>query len=193
MPRNCVNNVDNFCYICGEFIVKSDKCNITKITKKAYKLYFGCKVGDQDKIWAPKVCCRKCKSGLGNWLHNKKKSMPFAVPMVWKEPTNHINDCYFCIVSPFNHGLSKKWQQALVYPNIPFAIRPDPHSADIPIPKPPQSFTLEQEWSEEENDADMISDEPYNDPEFLSDFASSEPHLISQGDLNGKRFGTSKK
>jgi len=47
MSRNCVNNPDNFCYICGEVTFASRKCSITPTIKKAYFLYFGCKVGDQ--------------------------------------------------------------------------------------------------------------------------------------------------
>jgi len=49
MSRKCVNNPDNFCYICGEVTFASRKCSITPTTKKAYFLYFGCKLKDQDK------------------------------------------------------------------------------------------------------------------------------------------------
>jgi len=49
MSRTCVNNPDNFCYICGEVTFASRKCSITATIKKAYYLCFGCKVGDQVK------------------------------------------------------------------------------------------------------------------------------------------------
>jgi len=28
--------------------------------------------------------------------------MPFAVPMIWRELTNHITDCNVCIVPPYS-------------------------------------------------------------------------------------------
>ena len=58
----CVNNPDNFCYICGEVTFASRKCSITPIIKKVYFSYFGCKVGDQDKKWTPHVSCAACSS-----------------------------------------------------------------------------------------------------------------------------------
>ncbi|GBP54408.1 hypothetical protein EVAR_29484_1 [Eumeta japonica] len=34
----------------------------------------------------------------------EKKSMKFAVPRIWREPTDHIHDCYFCVVNPIPHS-----------------------------------------------------------------------------------------
>jgi len=36
---------------------ESSKHSLTPIAKKAYELYFGCKVEDQHKPWAPHICC----------------------------------------------------------------------------------------------------------------------------------------
>ena len=38
--------------------------------KTAYSLYFGCRIGNQDKSWAPHICCNTCAANLkmlGNW------------------------------------------------------------------------------------------------------------------------------
>jgi len=78
------------------------------MVKKAYECYFGCKVEDQDKKWAPHVCCISCATILHEWLNNKGRSMRFALPMIWREPTDHFTDYYFCIVPPFRHGITKK-------------------------------------------------------------------------------------
>jgi len=91
MPRTCVNSPDNFCYVCGEVTFSSQKRTITAIVKKGCPLYFGCKIGDQDKSWAPHVCCNTCATNLRQWLNRKRKSMPFAVPMIWREPTDHTS------------------------------------------------------------------------------------------------------
>jgi len=113
MPRNCVNNPDNFCYICGEVTFSTRKRPLTPMVKNAYECYFGCKVGDQDKKWAPHVCCISCATTLREWLNNKGRSMPFTLPMIWREPTDHLTDCYFCIVPPRSHGITKKKKRGL--------------------------------------------------------------------------------
>ena len=64
MSQKCVNNPDNFCYIHREGTFASRKCLITPTIKKTYFLYFGCKAGDQDKKWAPHMCCSMSSSKL---------------------------------------------------------------------------------------------------------------------------------
>jgi len=140
MPRSCVNSADNFCYICGEVTFARQRKVITTIVKKAYHLYFGCKIGDQDKSWAPHICCRKFATNLSQWLNGKRHAMPFAVPMVWREPSNHATDCYFCMVPPVSGGITKKKKWTIVYPNIPSALRPVPHGEGISVPEPPKDL-----------------------------------------------------
>ena len=56
----------------------------------------------------------------------------FAVPMVWREPRNYADDCYFCLthITGFNASSRKK----IKYPNLRSAMRPVPHSDDLPVP-----------------------------------------------------------
>ena len=184
MPRNCVNNPDSFCYICGKLTLASQKRTITPMIKKAYYLYFGCKLGDQDKSWAPHICCTSCTAGLSNWLHGKRQAMPFAVPMIWREPTDHVNNCYFCLVPPVDHGITKKRAQALQYPNIPSALRPVAHGEGLPVPEPPA--TIPTEFSDDDDDVDDNAQITCTsrDPTFLPTAADKEPHRISQHELN---------
>nr|CAI5831412.1 unnamed protein product [Callosobruchus analis] len=51
--RSCVNQPDVFCYICGEYMFQQNRRAITEFVKQAYLAYFGVKLGDQDKTWAP--------------------------------------------------------------------------------------------------------------------------------------------
>ena len=124
MPRRCINNANNFCYICGKVTFAAQKKTISPIVRKAYHLYFGCKIGNQDKDWAPHICCHTCAVNLSQWLNGKRKAMPFGVPMIWREPTNHIDDCYFCMVPPVSGGITKKKKRTVEYPNIPSALWP---------------------------------------------------------------------
>jgi len=183
MSRKCVNNLDNFCYICGEVTFASRKCSITASIKKAYCLYFDCKVGDQDKKWAPHVCCTTFPSKLNAWV-NGKGLMPFGVPMVWMVPSNHSTDCYFCMVPPVKSGMSMKKKSTLVYLNIPSAIRHVPHGNGFPVPEPLDNFAM---FSDDEDGVSSNSEE--QQPSASRDAAclpstDSSNHKITEGELS---------
>ena len=82
----------------------------TNFVCKAYHAYFGIKLGDQDKPWAPHVVCHTCVSGLRKFCNGKQKSLTFCVPMVWREQVSHYDDCYFCLskVSGYNKQNNKR-------------------------------------------------------------------------------------
>lgn len=117
--RGCINNPNSFCYICGEYVVKKRQRNITDFVKKAYYAYFGMKLGDQEKKWAPHIVCHTCVEHLRKWTQGKIKSLPFAIPMVWREPASH-EDCYFCLTKI--KGYNCKNKANVVYPEIISAI-----------------------------------------------------------------------
>ena len=123
--RNCKNSPDHFCYICGKYTLTSQRRNMTTQIQHAYHCDFGCKIGDQDKIWAPHICCVSCQSSLSQWLNGKKNSMSFAVPMIWREPKNHTDDCYFCQVNISGH--SKKSKSTIAYRDCLSALKRVPH------------------------------------------------------------------
>ena len=52
--------------------------------------------------------------------------------MVWREPQNHLNDCYFCIVKL--SGTNAKKKHCITYPNLPSAMQPIPHCGQVPVP-----------------------------------------------------------
>jgi len=78
------------------------------------------------KKWALHVCCISCATILREWLNNKGRSMPFALPMIWREPTYHLTDCYFCIVPSLQHRITNKKKRTVNYCNISSVIRPVP-------------------------------------------------------------------
>ena len=82
----------------------------------AYFHYFDCKIDDQGKSWAPHISCKPCYNGLTAWFNGKKAAFNFAVSMVWREPQNHADDCYFCLtnITGFNASSRKK----IKYPNL---------------------------------------------------------------------------
>ena len=111
--------------------------------------------------------------------------------MVWREPTNHVTDCYFCMVPPVSGGITKKKKSAIAYPNIFAAIRPVPHGESLPVTDPPTAFSMDPSNDEDEDEqASAIlgfSAFYYIDQDSDSDFcegASSAPHRITQEELN---------
>ena len=57
--------------------------------------------------------------------------MGFGISMIWREPTNHVDDCYFCSINVTR--VNKKKRKSLSYKSFPSAIRPVAHSTDIPM------------------------------------------------------------
>lgn len=173
MPRNCLNSPNIFCYICGQFTIKDQRLEVTEFVKQSYYAYFGIMLGDQDKAWAPHLVCKPCVERLRKWFHGVVDRMPFGIPMVWREPTNHATDCYYCMTNIT--GFNKKTKKNIVYPNLPSAIRPVEHSDDIPIPKPPSE--LPQNFSEAGTTSEGSGDE-------FAFSTNEEPQLFSQDDLD---------
>ena len=108
----------------------------------------------------------------------------FAVPMVWREPQNHADDCYFCLINitGFNASSRKK----IEYPNLRSAMRPIPHSDDLPVP-----ISLVNKDLLSSSDEEMPSREDFAESISLEDIESTysgtsgnEPHWITQEDLN---------
>ena len=69
---------------------------------------------------------------LRDWTKGKRKGLLFGVPMVWREPKEHLTDCYFCLVN--TKGIGKKNRQNFSYPCIPLAIRPVLNFDEFPPP-----------------------------------------------------------
>ena len=132
-PRQrCLNNPNVFCYICREYTFKSNRKEISEFVKCAYLAYFKVMLGDQDKTWAPHIVCKQCVEHFRQWTKKDRKLLHLGVPMVWREPKYHFDDCYFCAVN--TKGINTKNRNLLVYPNVESAIRPIPHCNKIPVP-----------------------------------------------------------
>ena len=134
--RSCKNDPDTFCYICGELTLLKYRRNLTDKIMRLHYAYFGCAIGDQDKVWSSHYCCLDCSGKLSKWFSGKKVDMGFAVPMIWQEQRDHITDCYFCLTK--TKGYNQRNRKKILYPNLPSAIRPVPHSADLPVPITPR-------------------------------------------------------
>ncbi|KAI6651281.1 hypothetical protein LOD99_5429 [Oopsacas minuta] len=151
---------------------------ITGFVKKAYLGYFERRLGNQDKTWAPHTVCRSCVENFRQWTKGIRKSLSFGIPMIWREPQNHISDCYFCMAN--NSGFNAKTKSLIKYPNLHSAIRPVPHSIDVPVP----TFTNLDVISEID-DCETRDSLIREDEDFIPCVSrSNSPQLFNQSELN---------
>ena len=155
-------------------------------TKRAYEAYFGMKLRDQDKSWAPHKVCKHCTETLRFWAQGKVSSMRLGIPMVWREPKNHHDHCYFCMVdmSGWNQPKKKDWY----YPDIESAQRLIPHCAEVPVPvfTSLPDLTIDEMLLKAMDKTDS-SDSSINSSSSMAAAASSlsaKPKSFNQGQLN---------
>lgn len=190
-----MKNQDNFCYVCGEYVVKKNKRNFTYLLRENYLQYFGLATENLDEQWTPSIICLSCHMNLMGWASgsteyvfsdalydiymkyfhglqpfslNIRWHMKFGVPMIWRKPFCHATDCYFCLRKQTGIGKNMRWQ----YANVQSVTFPVLHSDTLPIPKYPSSSDL--------NLSSSSLDET-TDSEFEP---SQESRLLTQPDLN---------
>jgi hypothetical protein len=131
------------------------------------------------------MLCLLCSKSTWIAKKNKGRSMPFALPMIWRKPTDHMTDCYFCIyifaTSARNHE-EKTW--AVTYPNILPAIWPVPHTEDIPVPLPPRQYILDSDEEPSENWEKTPQPSTSTDADFTAELQFNKFNRITQHELN---------
>ena len=112
--------------------------------------------------------------------------IPSAVTVVWREPSNHATDCYFCMVPPVSGGITKKKKWTIVYLNIPSALRPVPHGEEISIPEPLKEFTIDSDNEDEGESTSSSPELPVSTEPHISHGRSSAPqrHILTWDELN---------
>ena len=175
MNCKCNNNLDRFCYICSNVVLPKHQAKITDFVKKAYRDYFGIILGDQDKPFTPQVCCNICVENLRDWRNGKRKSMPFAIPMVWREGKDHIIDYYCCMINL--KGINCKNEHHVQYPDVHSVIRPILHGPYLPVPE--SDVNMEYSSDSEHSDTTVVArDEAYKLEE------DDQPIPLTQAELS---------
>ena len=168
----CVHSKNSFCYICGEFRASGNMRSLTENVRLLYAAYFGKPI--RERAWTPEVACAVCLVGLTAWAKEKRTQMPLGVPMVWSEPRNHEEDCYFCLTDV--RGLNKHNRKTWKYPVLQSAYRPKPHSRDVPGPMYRDSEPERAAVSPVRSSSNSLpdSDEFYRPEDFPEKFDQSE-------------------
>ena len=100
--------------------------------------------------------------------------------MVWREPKDHYSDCYLCGIK--TKGIKRKNRTSLTYPSLDSAIRPVPHSEELPIPVFEGLPQLESVLSSEDDLFSTNSETTIADNAFPPSLLL--PQLFSQNELN---------
>ena len=165
----------------SEYTLPAHHVQLNSRIRYAYKHYFECQVGDQDKKWALHICCNRCRTSLLFWLDGKRKQMPFVVLMVLREQSDHVTDCYFCMTNIKEFSQKNNFLK-ISYPVCRSAIKPVSHDPDLPAPQAPTEkkhiLSVDEGASTStESEEDLIE----SDPSFQHE---SAPLLINQERLN---------
>jgi hypothetical protein len=96
-------------------------------------------------------------------------------------PVDRLLFLYSFATSARNHA-EKKW--TVTYPNISSAIRPVPHTEDIPVPVPPQKYILDSDEKPTENREKTPQPWTSTDADFTGDLQFAKFHRITQQELN---------
>ena len=92
-------------------------------------------------------------------------------------------DWHLCTFPPLRHGIAKK-KRTFNYPNSSSAIRPVPHTEDLPVPVPPQQYILDSDDEPTENWEKTPQPSASMDADFTDDLQFNEFHRNTQEELN---------
>ena len=116
----------------------------------------------------------KCMENLRDWRNGKRKSMSFAIPVVWREGKDHITDSYFCMINL--KRINCKNKHHVQYPNVPSAIRPIPYGPDL---VPEQDGNMEYSSDSKLSDMTVVARDDTYKPE-----EDDQPEALTQAEFN---------
>lgn len=189
----CKGNINNFCYVCGNFIAtdarKRFKRNARGLSKEFKTAYTKCyKKKVIEKNWAPNSICLLCYKDVLDFGKGIRLFPRFHVPMIWMNPGRKHNreNCYAC--QNVAKGMNAKKAKSFQYRSVPSAQLPKIRSMDVSLQHEPHQSNLAESGavsivscdSPESDNHSQYSPGPYH--------AQKGPVLITQARLDSKIF-----
>lgn len=160
----CKINPNYFCYVCGQYIIAKNGNTITDNFKLNVEI----------KRHTPHIFCRSCSTLLYRWSNGEKAYLSFKKPMIWREPFDHMTDCYFCVTNVT--GINSKNKHTIKYAEVLSVTKPVSRDRNEEGPVPPGLSS---------SNSSQPSVEIQNCGSSFSAFENSEEqHLITQCELN---------
>ena len=118
------------------------------------------------------IVCETCLTHLKGWANGRRKGMAFGIPLIWREPKDHVTDCYLCLVN--TQGFNAKNKSKIEYPNLPSAIPPVTNCDEIPVP----IFTKLSDPDDEDIDdsEDGMLDDELQDKSYIEELIHRNSH-----------------
>lgn len=113
---------------------KEFRLNPSDLVKQAYMDLFGLPYETNNKPWIPSLVCKSCVESLRLWVNKKRPHFKYQTPMIWREPSDHHSECYFCVVNIT--GINRKNHSKWTYPNLLTAVRPVLYARNTSDPEP---------------------------------------------------------
>uniref|UniRef100_A0A0B6YFJ9 Uncharacterized protein n=1 Tax=Arion vulgaris TaxID=1028688 RepID=A0A0B6YFJ9_9EUPU len=79
MLRKCIDFANLFYYFYGAFMPKTEQKRFTKSVRKAYHLYFACKVRDHDESWVLQACLQELCGESSSMAEGSGQHMTFVI------------------------------------------------------------------------------------------------------------------
>lgn len=64
---DCINNQNDFCYVCGSFVPVPIRRRFTDSLQQNYLQYFGMAPATFHERWTPNIVCLSCHITLAAW------------------------------------------------------------------------------------------------------------------------------
>ncbi|GAB0089264.1 hypothetical protein DMENIID0001_037820 [Sergentomyia squamirostris] len=159
--HQCKNPPDNFCNLCGNYMIKAQSHAISESLKIRYEKYFGVHFVQEGKWWIPSRFCSSCKTVLNLWSIGKKKNLPFSIPTSWAEPADET-DCFFCQTNVL--GFSRKNKSSIMYPDYTCVKKAVADKLDKP--SPPGTDDPDVSWTDEDDEEEDILENDENQSNY---------------------------
>lgn len=121
---------------------------------------------------------------MGRWAKGNDH-LSFGRPTIWRDPINHLTNCYICLTELV---FSKNSKKSIQYAVVDAVTLPEPHSDRLPIPVPPaqcdnqQLIPIDEDSDGGDPASRYLEVDDGKDPLYIPD--TDEPYMLSQGDLN---------
>jgi hypothetical protein len=69
--------------------------------------------------------------------------MPFAVSTIYRQPEDHLTESYLCLINML--GIIAMSKHTVQHSNLPSATGLVLHSEDVVVPRPPETWSLDDE------------------------------------------------